>query len=135
MFGKKGGAHLHMGSTTLVSKATEVVGDVHFSGHLNIEGVVRGNIVAQEGGHVSIANKGRVIGNIHAPTIIINGDVEGDVHSVQHLELGSKAHVKGNVYYHFLEVVKGAQVNGNMVFDGEESAADRTDAQPEPVVT
>jgi hypothetical protein len=30
------------------------------------------------------------------------------------LELAAKATVKGNLYYHFLEVVKGAQVNGKM---------------------
>ncbi|WP_369809175.1 hypothetical protein [Oceanicoccus sp. KOV_DT_Chl] len=34
-------------STTLISKDSEIVGDVHFSGDLEIQGLVRGNIKAK----------------------------------------------------------------------------------------
>ena len=33
---------------TLVSRATEIVGDIHFSGELIIEGRVKGNIYAED---------------------------------------------------------------------------------------
>ena len=37
------------GSTTLVSRDTAIKGDVHFSGNLEIEGLIQGNIVAEPG--------------------------------------------------------------------------------------
>ena len=37
------------GGTTLVATDTTVVGDIHFSGCLDIEGVVQGDIIARDG--------------------------------------------------------------------------------------
>ena len=89
----KSATHFQTGSTTLVSKATEITGDLHFSGNLEIEGVVRGNIIANDkSAAVRVMHKGRVEGKIQSPKIVINGEVEGDVYSTQHLELAAKAH-------------------------------------------
>ena len=68
-------------NTTLVSADTEVVGDIKFSGNLDVEGVVRGNIQAQAGKDavVRIIDRGRVEGEIRAPSVIINGTIVGDV--------------------------------------------------------
>jgi cytoskeletal protein CcmA (bactofilin family) len=109
------------GSTTLISKSTEMIGDIHFSGNLEVEGRVRGNIRAEEGAdaRVRIMEKGMVEGEICVPTIVINGTVNGDVHSSKHVELAAKAAVQGNVHYNMIEMVKGAQVNGSLVYSGE----------------
>ena len=121
----KSATHFQTGATTLVSKATEITGDLHFSGNLEIEGVVRGNIIANDkSAAVRVMHKGRVEGKIQSPKIVINGEVEGDVYSSQHLELAAKALVKGNVYYHFLEVVKGAQVNGKLIHEPAKAQAE-----------
>jgi len=108
------------GSTTLISKSTELVGDIHFNGNLEIEGRVRGNIYAEEGSdaRVRIMEKGLVEGEICVPTIVINGSVQGDVHSSKHVELAAKAAVQGNVHYNMIEMVKGAQVNGSLLYSG-----------------
>lgn len=102
--------------TTLISKATEVTGDIHFSGVLEVEGKVRGNIYADEdsSAEVRVRESGLVQGEIKVPSVIINGLVEGDVHSTQHLELAAKARVVGNVYYHLIEMVMGSEVNGSL---------------------
>jgi len=115
MFNKP--AHLHVGATTLIAKTTEIEGDLHFSGNLEIEGTMTGNIIAKDGESASlrVLQDGKVIGKIQVPLVIINGKVEGEVFSSKHLELAAKADVRGNVHYHFLEVVKGAQVNGKLI--------------------
>ncbi len=102
--------------TTLISKATEITGDVHFSGVLEVEGKVRGNIYADDdsSAEIRIRESGLVQGEINVPSVIINGLVEGDVHSTQHLELAAKARVVGNVYYHLIEMVMGSEVNGSL---------------------
>ncbi len=107
-------------STTLISKDSEIVGDVKFGGDLEIQGVVRGNIMANTDNNatVRVVEGGRVEGEIHAPKVIVNGEVSGDIHSAEHVELAAKANVSGNVNYNLIEMVKGAQVNGSLVYAG-----------------
>lgn len=123
MFGKKDNSMggFASGSTTLLSRATEIVGDIRLTGNLEIEGTVRGNIIADGEARVRVMEKGLVEGEITAPKIVINGRVVGDVHSNKHIELAANAVVEGNVHYQLIEMVKGAQVNGSLVFSGEGS--------------
>lgn len=104
------------GNTTLVSRDTTIVGDVHFSGNLDVEGVVKGNILAEDGKEavVRVIDKGTVQGEIRAPSVIINGTVEGDVYSSKNLELAAKGRVQGNVHYTLLEMAAGSEVNGSL---------------------
>lgn len=124
MWGKKEkSAGFVNGSTTLISGTTELMGDIKFTGNLEVEGRIRGNIYAEEGtdARVRIMEKGLVEGEICAPTVIINGTVQGDVHSSKHVELAAKATVTGNVNYNMIEMVMGAQVNGNLVFSNKDA--------------
>ena len=116
MWGSKKSTFSVSGGTTLISTDTVVVGDLHFSGNLDIEGLVQGNIVAQPGvdALVRVVDKGRVEGEIRAPGVIINGTVQGDVHSSKHLELAPRGRVQGNVFYALLEMAAGSEVNGSL---------------------
>lgn len=104
-------------SHTLISRTTEVVGDIHFSGELLIEGKVKGNIFAEDDSDalIRVAEKGAVEGEICVPSAVINGLVQGDVRSSKHIELAAKATVIGNVYYNLIEMVMGSEVNGNLM--------------------
>jgi len=112
-------------ATTLISKDSEIVGDIKFTGDLEIQGLIRGNIIAKvdKGATVRVVEGGRVEGSIHSPKVIINGQVNGDVHSSEHVELATKANVEGNVHYALIEMVKGAQVNGSLVYGVTDSKA------------
>jgi cytoskeletal protein CcmA (bactofilin family) len=105
-------------ATTLISRDTEVVGDVGFSGDLEVQGSVRGNITARGEGvsSVRIVEGGRVEGEVHAPHVVVNGAVSGDIYASEHLELAAKAQVDGNIHYKLIEMVKGAQLNGRLLF-------------------
>ncbi len=133
---KEKGGFTSSNATTLVSKDTEIVGDIRFSGNLDIEGTVRGNIIASEGKDavVRVVDKGLVEGEIHAPSVIVNGTVTGDVHSSKHLELASKARVKGNVHYALVEMAIGAEVNGSLTHSASDASGVATkaaaDAEP-----
>ena len=114
-------------STTLISKDSEIIGDIKFSGELEIQGRVKGNIIAtsDNGSSIRLVEGGRVEGEIHAPRVVINGEIKGDVHSAEHVELAAKARVDGNVHYNLIEMVKGAQINGSLLYAGaaKQSAA------------
>ena len=102
--------------TTLISRATEIKGDIHFSGTLEVEGKICGNIIADDSSaaEVRVRETGSVKGEIKVPRVIINGLVEGDVFAAEHLELAAKARVVGSVYYATMEMVMGAEINGSL---------------------
>ena len=123
---------------TLVSSATEIVGDIHFSGELIVEGKIKGNIYAEDNSEalVRVVDQGVVEGEICVPSVIINGLVQGDVRSTKHIELAAKAVVMGNVYYNLIEMVMGSEVNGNLMHingTGQEPPA-LTVEKPDPKV-
>lgn len=109
---------------TLISRATKVVGDLHFTGELQLEGKVTGNIIAEDekDAKLVIAETGVVEGEVRSPVVVVNGKVIGNIYSSKHLELAAKGNVTGTIHYHSIEMVKGAQVNGNMVNKQKESA-------------
>lgn len=119
-------------SHTLISKGTRILGDIHFSGDLQIEGKVQGNIIVEGGNDAKlvVADKGVVEGEIRVPVVVINGKVIGDVYSSKHLELAAKAVVEGNVHYQLIEMVKGAQVNGSLVYGEPASTAAKPGKEP-----
>ena len=121
--------------TTLIAQGTVVDGNVRFEGSLEIEGTVSGNVISAEDSDLSfvrVMESGRVRGEIKAPTVVINGAVNGDVYASEYMELAAKAVVDGDVHYQLLEMVKGAQVNGGLVHHQEEMKPSRDGVkQPE----
>lgn len=110
---------------TLISRGTRLVGDLHFSGDLQLEGHVVGNIIAEESkdSKLVIADTGIVEGEIRAPVIVVNGRVDGNIHASKHLELAKKGMVTGNIHYNAIEIVNGARINGNLINSMQDAAS------------
>jgi cytoskeletal protein CcmA (bactofilin family) len=106
---------------TLVGRNTELQGDIHFTGGLHIDGVIKGNVTAEAGSSsiLRLSEHGRIEGEVHVPHINLNGTVNGDVHASEGVELASHARVNGNVYYKLIEMAMGAEVNGNLVHESD----------------
>ncbi|ODN68177.1 MULTISPECIES: bactofilin family protein [Methylophaga] len=111
---------------TLIGENTHIKGDIHFSGGLRIDGVITGNITADEGeaALLTLSEKGRIEGEIRVPFQLINGDVKGHIYSSEHVELAAKARINGNVFYKLLEVAMGSEVNGQLIHVGEAEQSD-----------
>lgn len=103
-------------NTSLIARGMEFHGDLHFSGILEVEGLIVGNILAHDDAvaEVRIREAGIVKGLIRAPVVIVNGVVEGDIYSSNHVELAAKARVTGNLFYHLMEMVLGCVVHGQL---------------------
>lgn len=105
------------GSTTLIAEGTTLTGDIAFSGNLEVEGSVIGNITsADENAKLRILNSGSVVGDIEVANIVINGNVRGDLYASQLIKLAAKAVVQGSVNYKLIEIEKGAEVVGSFVY-------------------
>ena len=102
---------------SLIGQNSEIHGDVVFKGGLHVDGVIKGNVMAEEGTDsvITISERGTIEGEVKVPNVVVNGTVIGDVHALTHIELASEARVHGNVYYSLIEMAMGAEVNGNLV--------------------
>ncbi|MFL9927002.1 polymer-forming cytoskeletal protein [Herbaspirillum lusitanum] len=104
---------------SLIGVTAQINGDVIFKGGLRIDGQIRGNINAEAGqpSVLVISEHARIIGEVRAAHLIVNGEITGDVHSADLLELQPKARITGNVYYKALEMHGGALVSGKLSHD------------------
>ena len=114
---------------SLIGENTEITGDIRFTGGLHIDGMVKGNIIAEAGSNsvLSLSDQGKIEGEIHVPYNIIDGTVNGNVYSSEHIELEARSRITGDVYYNLLEISGGAQVSGQLVH-----SPDRADEAPKP---
>jgi cytoskeletal protein CcmA (bactofilin family) len=106
---------------TLIGADTRIEGDIHFSGGLRVDGVIRGNVSEPNASPSTLilSEHGRIEGAISASKLVINGKVIGPVKANQFIELQAKAHITGDVYYKSLEMHTGAVIEGKLVYLGE----------------
>ena len=101
---------------SLVGEGTVIIGELRFTDGLRIDGEVQGDVVAVGDGNniLVISEKARVKGKVRGGHVIINGFVQGPVHSTDLLELQPKAAIVGDVRYERLEMHQGATIDGDM---------------------
>lgn len=121
--------------SSIIGEGTTIKGDISYSGGLHIDGRVEGNVSAEEGAAatLTLSKLGSIYGNVDIPTIVIAGEVQGDVTASDRVQLIANARITGNVKYNLIEMEVGAEVNGQLVRQqGERSVLSFTSAQ-EPV--
>src|ERR1700691_2720702 len=98
---------------TLIGRSVSVQGDVEFSGGLHIDGRVTGSVRATAGvpAALSVSEHGVIDGSVEAPSVVLNGRVNGDIFGRERVVLGAKARVQGNVHYSVIEMALGAEIS------------------------
>src|SRR5690606_36495107 len=90
------------GKPSLIAAGAELVGDMRFQGAVQVDGRITGNLLASEG-VVRVSVGGVVDGEIRAPPMVIDGEVNGDVFARGNLEWGARSRVRGNLKYGQME--------------------------------
>lgn len=106
---------------TIIGQNTEIEGDVLFHGGLHIDGKVKGNIRAEDDSEslLILNQEGVIEGEVRVPNVFVNGQVVGDIHASDRVELQNHARIEGNVYYNLLEMAMGAAINGSLVHEAK----------------
>ena len=101
---------------SLIASETAVRGDILFKDGLRIDGEILGNIRSDssQASILVISETARVVGEVHAANVIINGSVQGPVYATELLELQPKARIDGDVNYFALEMHQGARITGQL---------------------
>ncbi|MCP4299452.1 MAG: polymer-forming cytoskeletal protein [Gammaproteobacteria bacterium] len=102
------------------SKNVSVIGPtLVFRGELSadedlvIEGTIEGTI-AHHKKNLTIGKQGRVTADIHASSVIVEGELNGDIHSDGLVSLAKGGKVRGNIYCARLVMQEGTQFNGTI---------------------
>lgn len=102
---------------SLIGAGTKIIGDIHFTGGLRVDGEIEGNIIATPGkpSTLVLSEHARVTGEVNVTHLVVNGEVSGPVSVAEYLELQSKSKVTGNVHYKTLEIQLGAVLEGKLI--------------------
>lgn len=74
----------------------------HFKGEIKCEGLVR------------VDREGRIQGTVNSPYVIVEGEINGDIMSAEHVELRAGARVIGNINTIKIVMAEGCIVQGEV---------------------
>ncbi len=110
----------------LLGKGSEFEGKLTFEGSVRIDGLFSGEIFTED--TLIIGEGAQVHAQIEAGTLIVHGDVEGDVRTRNLIELHAPATLRGNVETPNLVIDRGVLFEGSCRMD----LADRPTAEALP---
>ncbi len=104
------------GDISTIGASIRVKGDVSGDENLRIEGAVEGtvNLPAHE---LVIGPSGKVVADLTAKVIRVNGDVQGDVTGKENVIISSTSNVRGNVVTPRMTLEDGARFKGSIDID------------------
>jgi len=124
------------GLTAFIDQGSEFEGKLSFRDTVRIDGRFRGEIASEN--TLIVGESGEIQASIRSNTIVISGNVEGDVSAGQKVILHKTARVNGNVETSCLVMEDGAILNGQVKMtspDAKPSAGslkDITGGAPKP---
>lgn len=97
--------------TGFFDKDTEIKGDLHFKGTFRMDGRFKGKI--DSGSILIIGDSGKVEADIKIGHVIINGEVKGNIHATEKVEVNANGRILGNIISPKLVVEEGAYLEAN----------------------
>ncbi|MXY50237.1 MAG: hypothetical protein F4Y38_13195 [Gemmatimonadetes bacterium] len=113
---------------TIIAKGAEMNGSMDIEGNVRVDGTVHGDVRATEG--VEVGKTGRIVGStIESKTAVIHGYVESHLIVSQHILLGGKSTLVGDLKTKTLVIEEGAVFHGNSAMAEELAGSDQV-SQP-----
>jgi cytoskeletal protein CcmA (bactofilin family) len=115
----------------LLGRGSEFDGKLTFEGTVRIDGKFTGTIVSND---VLVVGEGaKISAEITCGTIIVHGEVNGNIKARNTVELHHPAKVRGNIETPTLMIEKGVMFEGQTKMEGVEKPAARPSATPVPI--
>jgi cytoskeletal protein CcmA (bactofilin family) len=115
----------------LLGRGSEFEGKLTFEGTVRIDGKFTGTIVTND---VLVVGEGaKVQAEVTCGTIIVHGEVNGNVKAKSAVELHHPARMRGNVETPSLMVEKGVIFEGQTKMEGVEKAPAKPVSTPSPI--
>jgi cytoskeletal protein CcmA (bactofilin family) len=103
---------------SLIASDLTVEGKIEGAGHVRIAGRFKGDVNVQ--GHLTIEVGAKVTGGVRANTVIIGGELEGNIEAASRVELLDSGVLNGDLKAGSLTVAAGSRMRGQVEFGWEE---------------
>jgi cytoskeletal protein CcmA (bactofilin family) len=105
---------------SLIAADVTIEGKIEGAGHVRIAGRFKGDVNVE--GNVTIEPGAHVTGQVHAHTVIVSGEVNGNIDATSKVELLESGVINGDVKAGTLTVVAGSRMRGQADFGWKEKA-------------
>lgn len=106
------------GKESLISAGLTIEGKIEGAGHVRIAGNFKGDVHVQ--GNLTIEAGARVTGGVRAHTVVIGGELEGNIDAAARVELLQTGILNGDLKAGSLIVAAGSRMRGRAEFGWEE---------------
>ena len=103
---------------SLIAAELTIEGKIEGSGHIRIAGRFKGDVHVQ--GNLTIEGGAKLTGSVRANTVIIAGEIEGNIDDALRVELLESGVLNGNLKAGSLTVSAGSRMRGQVEFGWEE---------------
>lgn len=96
---------------TLIGSGTIIEGSIKSQESICVEGTVRGGKIVTEG-NVIVSEKARIDADVFADTVMLSGEVNGNIVARSRLEITTKGKLRGDIRTGSLVIAEGVQFDG-----------------------
>ena len=98
-------------STLMIGEGVTIKGNIKAENEVNIQGVVEGDIECIK---INVHQSGKIIGNVKAKTMSVEGYIEGEVNAKEILGVKSSGNINGKIYYGSIKIDDGGKIEGEI---------------------
>jgi cytoskeletal protein CcmA (bactofilin family) len=102
------------GKESLIAAGLTIEGKIEGSGHVRIAGNFKGDVNVQ--GNLTIEAGARVTGGVRANTVVVGGELEGNIDAASRVELLQTGILNGDLKAGSLTVAAGSRMRGRAEF-------------------
>ncbi|HEY1898484.1 MAG TPA: polymer-forming cytoskeletal protein [Steroidobacteraceae bacterium] len=119
---------------SLIAADLTIEGKIEGSGHVRIAGSFKGDVNVQ--GNLTIEGGARVTGQVRASTVVVAGELHGNIEAAVRVELQETGMVVGDVKAGSLTVAAGSRMRGQVEFGwGDKSISSLATAKVDAAVS
>src|SRR4029079_13636637 len=119
-----------------IGKSVIIKGELSGSEDLTIEGQVEGKIELRQN-LLTIGPNARIKAQVFAKTVVVEGQVQGNISAGERIDIRDKGIVEGNLAAPRVSIADGAQFRGSVDMQGAGKLAESSESKeskPTPVV-
>ena len=109
---------------SVIAADLTIEGKIEGSGHVRLVGKFKGDVQVE--GDLTIEKGAKVTGSVRAGTVIVGGELEGNIESASRVELLESGMINGDVKAGSRTVAAGSRMRGQAEFGWSEKDAART---------
>jgi cytoskeletal protein CcmA (bactofilin family) len=114
---------------SVIASELTIEGKIEGNGHVRLEGRFKGDVNVQ--GNVSIEVGAKLTGGVRADTVVIAGEIEGNITDAKRVELLETGALTGDLKAGTLTVAAGSRMRGQVEFGWDDTTRKKGPLAPE----